>query len=134
MSDRSSPTDAEILALETAYWEAMKAKDGKRSAELSGEISLVTGVHGVSSIPRVDMGAMTGDGDWELHSYSFDDVKVSAPAPNVAIIAYTVRQKMTMNGKTAERRAADSSTWIKGAGGWQCHAHSETFLDDGKAA
>jgi hypothetical protein len=31
-------------------------------------------------------------------------------------------------------RAADSSTWIRGPEGWQCHAHSETFLTDAKAS
>jgi hypothetical protein len=52
----------------------------------------------------------------------------------VAIIAYTVRQKVTMDGVTQDLRAADSSTWLRGAQGWECHAHSETFLKDKKAA
>jgi hypothetical protein len=52
----------------------------------------------------------------------------------VAIIAYTVRQKVIMDGKPQELRAADSSTWIRGAGGWECYAHSEAFLKDKKAA
>ena len=50
------------------------------------------------------------------------------PAPDVAIIAYTLRQNVTMGGKKQELRAADSSTWVRGAKGWECHAHSETFL------
>ena len=33
-----------------------------------------------------------------------------------------------MNGKPAEMRAADSSTWVRGPKGWECHAHSETLL------
>ena len=124
----------EIIALEKSYWDAVKAKDGGRTAKLSGATSLVTGARGVMSIAKDKMGKMTEDGGWKLHSYAFDDVKVATPAPNVAIIAYTVRQNVTMNGKTAERRAADSSTWIKGPNGWECHAHSETFLDDKAAA
>ncbi|CAN5285624.1 hypothetical protein BH11PSE2_BH11PSE2_12450 [soil metagenome] len=133
MSTPSSPTDKDIIALETAYWDAMKSKDGKRSAELSGETALVTGASGVMSIPKSKMGKMTEDGKWTLESYAFDDVQVSTPTPDVAIIAYTVRQKVTMDGKPREMHAADSSTWIRGKNGWECHAHSETLLPD-KAA
>jgi len=61
-------------------------------------------------------------------------VEVISPTPNVAIIAYTVTQNVTMDGKPQELHAADSSTWVRGADGWECHAHSETFLQDGKSA
>jgi len=77
---------------------------------------------------------MTEDGHWTLEAYEFGDVEVITPAPDVAIIAYTVKQKVTMDGKQQELRAADSSTWIRGNDGWECHAHSETFLQDGKGA
>jgi len=124
----SQPTKAEIIALEKSYWDAMKSKDGSRSAELSGSTSLVTGAQGVTSIPKTKMGKMTEEGDWTLEAYKFDDVEVITPAPDVAIIAYTVTQDVTMKGKAQKLRAADSSTWIRGKAGWECHAHSETFL------
>jgi len=125
---------SEIIALERSYWDAMKAKDGKRTARLSGEASIVTGARGVMRIPKDKMGKMTEDGSWSLNSYEFDDIEIACPAPNVAIIAYTVRQNVTKDGKPALLHAADSSTWVKGANGWECHAHSETFLSDKKAA
>jgi hypothetical protein len=124
-----NPIADEIIALETAYWEAMKRKDGTRTAELSGATSLVTGTRGVVAIPKDRMGAMTEDKSWTVESYALEDVAVITPAPNVAIIAYVVRQKMTMNGTPRESRAADSSTWVRGDNGWECHAHSETPLD-----
>ena len=40
----------------------------------------------------------------------FGDVQVITPAPNVAVIAYTVEQRVEMDGKTRDLRAADSST------------------------
>lgn len=127
-SHSAKPTKDEIVALETRYWEAMKAKDGAGTAALSGETSVVTGAQGVMTIPKSKMGAMTEQGDWTLESYAFDDVAVAIPGPDVAIIAYTVRQKVTMKGKPQELRAADSSTWVRGPDGWACHAHSETLL------
>src|SRR5690242_7658453 len=101
----ATPTRDQIVDLERSYWDAMKAKDGRRTAELAGQTSLVTGANGVMSIPKARMGKMTEDGDWTLESYAFDDVEVSTPAPDVAIIAYTVRQKVTMNGKSQDLRA-----------------------------
>ena len=127
---RSKPSKDEIIALEKSYWDAMKSKDGAKSAELSGTISLVTGANGVTSIAKAKMGKMTEDGNWTLDSYKFGDVQVVTPTPDVAIIAYTVTQNVTMDGKSQELKAADSSTWIRGADGWECHGHSETFLKD----
>ena len=135
MTTNASPSKKDIIALETSYWEAMKAKDGAGTSELSGKISLVTGAQGVMSIAKSEMGKMTEDGKWALESYVFDDIAVTTPTPDVAIIAYTVNQKVTMDGKSQNLRAADSSTWIRGSDGWECHAHSETFLkDDSKAS
>ena len=128
MTTDTKPTKEDIIALETCYWEAMKAKDGKGTARLSGKISLVTSAQGVMTIAKSKMGQMTEDGKWTLDSYAFDDIEVSIPTPDVAIIAYTVTQRVTMDGKSQDLRAADSSTWIHGADGWECHAHSETFL------
>lgn len=130
MTTDTSLTKEEVVALETSYWEAMKAKDGARTAQLSGKTSLVTGAQGVMSIAKSKMGQMTEEGKWTLESYAFDDIEVTTPTPDVAIIAYTVTQKVTMDGKVQDLHAADSSTWIKGAAGWECHAHSETFLQD----
>ena len=124
----ATATKDEIVALEKDYWDAIKRKDGKRTAQLSGKLALTTGARGVARIPKAKMGKMTEEGNWTLESYAFDDVEVVTPADDVAIIAYTVRQKVTMDGKQQELRAADASTWIRGANGWECHAHSETFL------
>ncbi|MEP6827389.1 MAG: nuclear transport factor 2 family protein [Aestuariivirga sp.] len=134
MPKNTNPTTEQIVALETSYWDAMKKKDGHRAAELSGKNSLVTGAQGVMNISKSKMEKMTEEGKWVLESYAFDNVEVSTPTPDVAIIAYTVRQKVKMDGKSQEMHAADSSTWIRGSEGWECHAHSETVLKDKKAA
>lgn len=130
----AKPTTDEIIALEKAYWDAMKRKDGKRASQLSGKLALTTSAHGVTSIPKAKMGQMTEEENWTLESYEFEDVNVVTPADDVAIIAYKVRQNVTMDGKKQALRAADSSTWVRGPDGWECHAHSETFLQDGKGA
>jgi len=128
------PIKDEILALEKDWRDAMTRKDGKRTSQLTGKLAVTTGARGVATIPKEKMGKMTEEGNWTLVAYKFDNVEVISPTPNVAIIAYTVTQNVTMDGKPQELHAADSSTWVRGADGWECHAHSETFLQDGKSA
>ncbi|MBZ9604440.1 nuclear transport factor 2 family protein [Phyllobacterium chamaecytisi] len=129
MNAHAIPTKDEIVALEKSYWDAMKAKDGRRTSELSGKTALVTGTQGVMRIEKEKMGKMTEEGKWSLESYVFEDVEVSTPSPDIALIAYTVRQSVKMDGKPQDMRAADSSVWIRGSNGWECHAHSETLLN-----
>ena len=134
MTTSTRPTKEDIIALETSYWEAIQIKDGAGTSRLSGKVSLVTGAKGVMTIAKSKMGQLTEDGNWTLESYAFDDIEVTIPTHNVAIIAYTVTQRVTMDGKAQDFRAANSSTWIHGADGWECHAHSETFLKDDRSA
>ena len=134
MTTHALPSKADIIALETSYWDAMKAKDGARTSQLSGKTTLVTGTGGVMSIAKSEMGKMTEHGEWTLESYAFDDIAVTTPTPDVAVIAYTVDQKGIRDGKSHRIRAADSSTWIRGADGWECHAHTETFLEHDSTA
>ena len=134
MTTDAHPSKADIVTLETSYWDAMKAKDGARTSQLSGEITLVTGAQGVMTIAKSEMGKMTEEGEWTLESYAFDDIEVTTPTPDVAVIAYTVDQKGMRAGKLHKIRAVDISTWIRGADGWECHAHSEAFLEHDSTA
>ena len=105
----------EIIALERSYWDAMKAKDGKRTANLSGEASLVTGARGVTRIPKDKMGKMTEDGSWALNSYEFDDIEIACPAPNVAIC---IRMAATMRLLIARLRCRTAGSMRRGLIFW----------------
>ena len=61
------------------------------------------------------MGEMTESGDWEPPLLDFGDVEFAVPSPDVAIIAYEVRQKVRMtNGK---EQAFHAATGVRGADG-----------------
>ena len=64
MSTHVKPTKDEIVGLEKSYWDAIKEKDGTRTAELSGKTSLVTGPQGVMNIPKSKMEKITED--WKM--------------------------------------------------------------------
>lgn len=120
--------DEIILEHEKSYWDAMKSKNGRRTAELSGATSLVTGPRGVMSIAKAQMGKMTEDPGWELKDYTLSDLQILHPSLDVSIIAYKARQRMLMGGKEQESESILSSTWVRTHGSWECHAHSETPL------
>lgn len=133
MRDQIKPTKDEVIDLERSFWDAIQQKDGRRARELVGETSLVVGSNGVMSVSKDKMSEMALAGDWTLESYRFEDVEVTVPAVDVAIIAYTVAEKVTIKAKSQHLRAADSSTWVRGGNGWECHAHSETLLSEKEA-
>jgi hypothetical protein len=119
----------EILALETSYWDAIKHKNGTETAKLSGKNALVSSTQGVRNIPKDKMGAMTESGPLTLNAHELDEVSVVTPAKDVAIIAYKAKQTMTMEGEKRDMTTAHISTWIMGAEGWECHAHSQTPVE-----
>ena len=103
--------------------------DDETEKRVERQMQIMTSMHFALSSHN-----MTEEGEWTLESYVFDDIEVTTPTPDVAVIAYTVNQNGIRDGKSHRIRAADSSTWIRGADGWECHAHSETFLEHDSAA
>ena len=120
----------EILALENKFWQSMIDKDADAGAQLIAEPSIVTGAQGVSGIDRKSFAKMMEMGDWALHAYEFTDVKVEAVTDDVAIIAYKVREDLTVDGKKITMEAADASTWVRNGKEWLCALHTESVLGD----
>lgn len=119
-----------ILDLETAFWNAMRDKDGAAAARLCGDTVVATNAMGVSTLSPEKMATMTEEGDWTLGSFSFSDVHVTSPSPDVAVIGYLVRQEVTRGGQQGSYTAAECSTWVHRDGGWLCHAHCESALQE----
>ena len=47
-----------------------------------------------------------------------------------AVIAYKVRENLTVDGKKLTLEAADASTWVRDGDGWKCALHTESVLGD----
>ncbi len=69
-------------------------------------------------------------GAWTLHKYAFSDVKVERVTDDVAVIAYKVREELTVDGKPVVLEAADASTWARRGDDWVCVLHTESGLGD----
>lgn len=120
----------DILALEHRFWQSMIDKDANAGAALTADPSLVTGAQGVGRIDRKTFAKMMTGATWTLHKYEFSDVKVEQVADDVAVIAYKVREELTVDGKPLTMEAADASTWVRKDGEWVCALHTESVLGD----
>jgi hypothetical protein len=119
-----------ILGLETAFWNAMRDKDGAAAARLCGDTVVATNAQGVLTLSRSEMATMTEAGSWTLNRFSLSDVHVTSPSPDVAVIGYLVQQDVTRNGQETSYTAAECSTWVYRDDGWLCHAHCESALQE----
>ncbi len=122
--------EQDILALEKKFWQSMIDRDSAAGAALIGEASIVTGAQGVGKIDRPTFTKMMDGGQWTLHAFDFTDVKFVEPAKDVAVIAYKVREELTVDGKRLTLEAADASTWVKQGAAWVCVLHTESVLGD----
>jgi ketosteroid isomerase-like protein len=119
-----------ILDLETAFWNAMRDKDGAAAAQLCGDTVVVANAHGVSTMSRAKMGTMTVEGNWTVKTFTFSEIHVTSPSPDVAVIGYLVEQEVTREGQDKTYTAAECSTWVYKDDGWLCHAHCESALQE----
>ena len=121
----------QLLELERQYWQALKDNDEGTAMKLSDDPCIVTGAQGVASIDRRTIGQMMKQGGWKLISFEIDpDVKVKLIADDVAVLAYKVREALTVDGKPVTFEAADASTWVRRDGQWVCALHTESLAGD----
>src|SRR4051794_14705927 len=127
----SQTSEQELIEIETRFWDAMKAKDGDTAAKLTDDGCIVVGAQGVSAIDRASMRKMTAEGKWELERYSFGDKRqVRFISDDVAIIGYSVNEKLVVDGKPLQIDVHDSSVWVRRNGEWCCALHTESLAGD----
>ena len=122
----------EIVELENRFWQSIVDDDIDASVALLDERSVVTGAQGVTTISHDKYRAMARQGGrtWVLKSFKLDDVQVSFPADDVAVIAYKVTEDMEVEGKPLTLKAADATTWVRKQGEWLAALHTESLLGD----
>jgi catechol 2,3-dioxygenase-like lactoylglutathione lyase family enzyme/ketosteroid isomerase-like protein len=132
MATPAHSEDREIIDLEHAYWRAIQECDLDAAMRLTDETCVVTGAQGFAAINREMFAQMLKSEKWQLNKCEIlCDPVIHKPSADVAIIAYQVREEMTVDGKPLTLRAADSSMWIRRAeSGWRCALHTESLLGD----
>jgi ketosteroid isomerase-like protein len=122
----------EVLEHERRFWNAMRAKDGEAASQMTHDNCIVVGAQGVSAISPDTMGRLTREGDWELERYTFDEstAQVQFLSDDIALVAYQVKEKLTVDGKPVNLEANDSSVWVRKNGEWLCAMHTESLAGD----
>jgi hypothetical protein len=124
--------ERELIGLEKRYWESIKAKDFEGALRLSDDPCIVAGAQGVSSLDHETFRAMMKGAEWELHDFRIDeeDAEVRVLNDDLAIVAYKVHEKLTVDGKKVDLEASDASTWVRRDGRWLCALHTESLTGD----
>jgi ketosteroid isomerase-like protein len=124
------PIEAQLLDHEKQYWQAIKDRDVPAAMRLTDDPCIVTGAQGVARITRQAFAGMLQAGGWTLHEFTLSDVQVRVLGDDVAILAYKVKELLTVDGKSLTLEAADSSTWVRREGQWMCALHTEALAGD----
>ena len=121
----------ELVDLERQFWQAIKDKNVEAAMQLTDDTCIVTGAQGAASIDRKAFAGMLNSPAWTLNEFEFvGDVEARAITDDVAIVAYKVREQLTVDGKPLTLDAADASTWVRRDGRWVCALHTESIAGD----
>ena len=121
----------ELLGLEKRYWQALKDKDIDAALDLTDDPCIVTGAQGVASINRDRFRDLMQSATYKIDDvYISPDVQVRLLGDDTAVLAYTVHERVTVDGKSLTMDAADASTWVRRGGRWRCALHTESIKGD----
>ena len=124
------PIEKQLLDYEKQYWTAIKDKNVQAAMRLTDDPCIVVGASGVARISQETFGKMLQAGGWTLHEFTLSDVQVRLVCDDAAVIAYRVKELLTVEGKPVTVEASDSSTWVRRDGQWVCSMHTEALMGD----
>jgi ketosteroid isomerase-like protein len=126
----NTAAEKSLVNLEQQYWQAIKDKDVEAAMRLTDETCVLAGAQGVGRIDRKALITMMQSAPYTLKSFDLRDFDVHMLGTDVAIVAYRVREDLTVEGKPLTLEAADASTWVRRDGHWVCALHTESILGD----
>jgi ketosteroid isomerase-like protein len=123
--------EKEVLDMERQYWQAMQDQDAGAVERLTDDTCIVAGAQGVGQISNRDVAKMMKSPTYTLQSFELEEgAQVRLLSPDIAVVAYRVREELTVQGKPVTLKAADTSTWIRRDGRWRCASHTESVTGD----
>lgn len=126
-----SSVEKEVFDLEKKYWQAMKDQDLDTMLALSDDPCIVAGAQGFASVDKKSLAEMMKAPNYTLHNYEIgDDYQVRILGEDTAIVAYKVREDLTVDNEPLSFEAAESSTWVRRDGKWLCALHTEALSGD----
>lgn len=109
----------------------MKDNDIDTVLALTDDECIVAGPQGISKIVKKDLEIMMKSPNYTITDFELNpEYQVSVLNDNTAVIAYKVKENLTVEGKSVTIEASDTSTWIRRDGKWVCTLHTESIAGD----
>lgn len=121
---------ADIMKLETEFWQSMLDQQPEKAAALLTETATSVAMFGIHHFSPAEYIAMAKKGPAKITAFSFSNENVLFPSADVAVATYEVAQKFEMNGQPQEMVCLDTTTWVRVDGRWLAAAHTETVKQD----
>jgi len=128
---KTNTVETELLELERQYWQAMQDRDVAAAVKLTEFPCIVAGSSGKMSVDRHVFEQMMRDSSYHIRKIQLDpDAEVRLLTNDVAILAYTMTEEVSIDGKKVTVEAAEASTWVRRNGQWLCALHTESIQGD----
>jgi hypothetical protein len=123
--------EKQLLDCEREYWRALREGDLEAAVRLTDFPCIITGAQGVGRVDERAFTAMLTEPPYVIHRVDLaDGAHVRLVADDVAVVAYRVREEVTVDGERLTLDANDSSTWVRRDGQWRCALHTEAIAGD----
>ena len=123
--------ESELLDLERQFWQALKDGNVEAALRLTDDPCIVAGPQGVAKVGRDQFQNMMNSANYTLHDFELSkDAQVQLLGDDVAVLAYRVKERLTVDGEPITLEAADASTWVRRNGRWLCALHTESITGD----
>jgi hypothetical protein len=126
------PTPSETLIdLETKFWRSMVDNDSDTAIDLLNEPSLLVTAYGAIQFDHDEYRKMAAQGTMIIKSFELNNINISFPKEDTAIVSYKVKQEVATRGKDeiTTQEMNDTSTWIQKDNRWRCVMHTETAAE-----
>ena len=128
----NTASDAELMRLETAFWDAIKTRNGREVARLTSDDCTIVGASGASPIDPITIAKMVESAPYTIRDYRIDPktTRIVRLDDATVLVAYRVHEDVEVDGRLATFDAFDSSIWRHDDDEWTCVLHTESIAGD----
>src|SRR5947209_11402331 len=92
----STTIEAEMLKLESQYWQAIKDNDVEAAQRMTADPCIVAGASGAASIDGKMFAQLMKGADWRLKGFKLADLVARPVGDDMRIVAYKVHEDLTV--------------------------------------
>jgi hypothetical protein len=123
--------EKQLIELERQYWQAMQDRNVEAAVKLTEFPCIVASGSGTMRVERPVFEKMMRESTYRIRNVELDPTaQVRMLTDDVGIVAYKLKEEVTVDGKKLTVEATDASTWVRRDGTWRCALHTESIKGD----